>query len=180
MATTTASSVEQILGDDAEDLLTHRCQTIPAERLTLPGPTWVDDIMTASDRPTPVLRSLQTLFDHGRLGGTGYVSILPVDQGIEHSAVASFTPNPDFFDPVKIVELAIAAECNAVATTLGVLGIAARKYAHRIPFMLKINHNEFLSYPNSYDQIMFGSVKQAREMVVLLLGLEGAVPQIAP
>ncbi len=164
MATTTASSVEQILGDEAEDLLTHRCQTIPAERLTLPGPTWVDDIMAASDRPTPVLRSLQTLFDNGRLGGTGYVSILPVDQGIEHSAVASFTPNPDFFDPVKIVELAIAAECNAVATTLGVLGIAARKYAHRIPFMLKINHNEFLSYPNAYDQIMFGSPQQAYDL----------------
>jgi class I fructose-bisphosphate aldolase len=170
MATTTASSVEQILGDQAEDLLTHRCQTIPAERLTLPGPTWVDDIMTASDRPTPVLRSLQTLFDHGRLGGTGYVSILPVDQGIEHSAVASFTPNPDFFDPVKIVELAIAAECNAVATTLGVLGIAARRYAHRIPFILKLNHNEFLSYPNGFDQIMFGSVKQAREMGCVAVG----------
>jgi class I fructose-bisphosphate aldolase len=170
MATTTASSVEQILGDEAEDLLTRRCQAIPAERLTLPGPSWVDDIMTASDRPTPVLRSLQTLFDNGRLGGTGYVSILPVDQGIEHSAVASFTPNPDFFDPVKIVELAVAAECNAVATTLGVLGIAARKYAHRIPFMLKINHNEFLSYPNAYDQIMFGSVKQAREMGCVAVG----------
>ena len=170
MATTTASSVEQILGDEAEDLLTHRCQTIPAERLILPGPSWVDDIMTASDRPTPVLRSLQTLFDNGRLGGTGYVSILPVDQGIEHSAVASFAPNPDFFDPVKIVELAVAAECNAVATTLGVLGIAARKYAHRIPFMLKINHNEFLSYPNAYDQIMFGSVKQAREMGCVAVG----------
>jgi class I fructose-bisphosphate aldolase len=170
MATTTASSVEQILGDQAEDLLTHRCQTIPAERLTLPGPTWVDDIMTASDRPTPVLRSLQTLFDHGRLGGTGYVSILPVDQGIEHSAVASFTPNPDFFDPVKIVELAIAAECNAVATTLGVLGIAARRYAHRIPFILKLNHNVFLSYPNGFDQILFGSVKQAREMGCVAVG----------
>jgi class I fructose-bisphosphate aldolase len=170
MATTTGSSLEAILGDEAEDLLTHRCQTIPVERLTLPGPTWVDDVMSGSDRPTPVLRSLQTMFDHGRLGGTGYLSILPVDQGIEHSAVASFTPNPDFFDPVKIVELAIQAECNAVATTLGVLGIAARKYAHRIPFMLKINHNEFLSYPNAYDQIMFASVKQAREMGCVAVG----------
>jgi class I fructose-bisphosphate aldolase len=170
MATTTAASVEQILGDEAEDLLAHRCQTIPAERLTLPGPTWVDDVMTTSDRPTPVLRSLQTLFDHGRLGGTGYMSILPVDQGIEHSAVASFTPNPDFFDPVKIIELAITAECNAVATTLGVLGVAARRYAHRIPFLLKLNHNEFLSYPNSYDQIMFASVRQAREMGCVAVG----------
>src|SRR5262249_59949 len=151
-------------------LLTHRCQTIPAERLTLPGPTWVDDIMTASDRPTPVLRSLQSMFDHGRLGGTGYLSILPVDQAIEHSAVPSFTPTPDFFDPVKIIELAIAADCNAVATTLGILGIAARKYAHRIPFMLKVNHNEFLSYPNTYDQIMFASVKQAREMGCVAVG----------
>jgi class I fructose-bisphosphate aldolase len=126
--------------------------------------------MTASDRPTPVLRSLQTLFDHGRLGGTGYVSILPVDQGIEHSAAASFAPNPDFFDPVKIIELAIAAECNAVATTLGALGLAARKYAHRIPFLLKLNHNEFLTYPNSFDQIMFASVKQAREMGCVAVG----------
>jgi class I fructose-bisphosphate aldolase len=170
MATTTGTSVERILGDEAEDLLTHRCETISVDRLTLPGPTWVDDVMTASDRPTPVLRSLQTLFGTGRLGGTGYLSILPVDQGIEHSAAASFAPNPDYFDPVKIVELAIAAECNAVATTLGALGIAARKYAHRIPFLLKINHNEFLSYPNAYDQIMFASVKQAREMGCVAVG----------
>ena len=170
MATTTGTSVEQILGDEAEGLLSHRCETIPVERLTLPGPTWVNDIMTASDRPTPVLRSLQTLFDHGRLGGTGYVSILPVNQGIEHSAAASFAPNPDFFDPVKIVELAVAAECNAVATTLGALGIAARRYAHRIPFLLKLNHNEFLSYPNAYDQIMFASVKQAREQGCVAVG----------
>jgi len=170
MATTTETSVERILGDEAEDLLTHRCETIPVDRLTLPGPTWVDEVMAASDRPTPVLRSLQTLFDHGRLGGTGYLSILPVDQGIEHSAAASFAPNPDYFDPVKIVELAIAAECNAVATTLGALGLAARRYAHRIPFLLKINHNEFLSYPNAYDQIMFASVKQAREMGCVAVG----------
>ena len=161
MATTAGTSVEQVLGDEAEDLLTHRCETIPVERLTLPGPTWVDDILSGSDRPTPVLRSLQTIFDHGRLGGTGYVSILPVDQGIEHSAAASFAPNPDYFDPVRIVELAMEAGCNAVATTLGALGIAARRYAHRIPFLMKINHNEFLSYPNTYDQIMFASVKQA-------------------
>lgn len=170
MATTAGTSVEQALGDEAEDLLAHRCTTIPAERLTLPGPTWVSDIMAGSDRPTPVLRSLQTIFDHGRLGGTGYVSILPVDQGIEHSGGASFAPNPDYFDPVRIVELAMEAGCNAVATTLGALGIAARTYAHRIPFLLKINHNEFLSYPNAYDQIMFASVKQAREQGCVAVG----------
>ncbi len=170
MATTAGTSIEELLGDEGESLLTHTCTTIPIDRLTVPGPTWVNDIMTTSDRPTPVLRSLQTLFDTGRLGGTGYVSILPVDQGIEHSAAASFAPNPDFFDPVKIVELAIEAGCNAVATTLGALGIAARRYAHRIPFMLKINHNEFLSYPNAYDQIMFASVRQARELGAVAVG----------
>jgi class I fructose-bisphosphate aldolase len=162
--------VEELLGDEAEGLLTHRCTTIPAERLTLPGPQWVDDIIAFSDRPTPVLRSLQSIFDHGRLGGTGYVSILPVDQGIEHSAGASFAPNPDYFDPLKIIELAIAGGCNAVATTLGALGLASRKYAHRIPFLLKINHNEFLSYPSTYDQIMFASVKQARELGAVAVG----------
>ena len=170
MATTTGTSIEQLLGDEAENLLGHRCTTIPVERLTLPGPTWVDDVMSGSDRPVPVLRSLQTMFDHGRLGGTGYLSILPVDQGIEHSAGASFAPNPDYFDPLKIVELAIEGGCNAVATTLGALGLAARRYAHRIPFMLKINHNEFLSYPNSYDQIMFASVRQARELGAVAVG----------
>jgi class I fructose-bisphosphate aldolase len=162
--------VEQILGDDAEYLLGHQCRTIPVERLTLPGPGWVDDVMTGSDRPTPVLRSLRALFDHGRLAGTGYVSILPVDQGIEHSAGASFAPNPDYFDPLKIIELAVEGGCNGVATTLGALGLASRRWAHRIPFMLKINHNEFLSYPNGYDQIMFGSVKQARELGCVAVG----------
>ena len=170
MATTVATPIERILGDAAEDLLTHRCTTIPAERLVLPGPAWVDDIMSVSDRPTPVLRALQSMFDHGRLGGTGYLSILPVDQGIEHSAGASFAPNPEFFDPLKIVELAVEGGCNAVATTLGSLGLAARRWAHRIPFLLKLNHNEFLSYPNAYDQIMFASVRQARDLGAVAVG----------
>ena len=146
MATTVGgTSVEQLLGDEAESLLAHRCHTIPAERLTLPGPGWVDEVMAFSDRPNPVLRSLASMFGHGRLAGTGYLSILPVDQGIEHSAGASFAPNPDYFDPLKIVELAVEGGCNAVATTLGALGLASRRWAHHIPFMLKINHNEFLS-----------------------------------
>ena len=170
MTTTAGTSLEQLLGDEAESLLAHRCTTIPAERLTVPGPTWVNDVMASSDRPVPVLRSLQSIFDHGRLGGTGYVSILPVDQGIEHSAGASFAPNPDFFDPLKIIELAIEGGCNAVATTLGALGLASRRFAHRIPFLLKINHNEFLSYPNGYDQIMFASVKQARDLGAVAVG----------
>ena len=170
MATTVATPIERILGDAAEDLLTHRCTTIPAERLVLPGPAWVDDIMSVSDRPTPVLRALQSMFDHGRLGGTGYLSILPVDQGIEHSAGASFAPNPEFFDPLKIVELAVEGGCNAVATTLGTLGLAARRWAHRIPFLLKLNHNEFLSYPNAYDQIVFASVRQGRDLGAVAVG----------
>jgi fructose-bisphosphate aldolase, class I len=170
VATTTATSIEQVLGEEAEDLLTHRCRTIKAERLVLPGPTWVDDVVASSDRPTPVLRSLQSMLDHGRLAGTGYMSILPVDQGIEHSAGASFAPNPDYFDPLRIVELAVEGGCNAVATTLGGLGLAARRWAHRIPFLLKINHNEFLSYPNAYDQIMFASVRQARDLGAVAVG----------
>jgi fructose-bisphosphate aldolase, class I len=162
--------IESILGDDAESLLGHTCNTISRDRLYLPGPDFVDRVMAQSDRPTPVLRSLQTLFDNGRLAGTGYLSILPVDQGIEHSAGASFAKNPDYFDPSRIVELAIEGGCNAVATTLGALGATARRYAHRIPFLLKLNHNEFLSYPNSYDQIMFGSVRQAREQGCVAVG----------
>ena len=173
MATGTVNGIDgivEILGDRADDLLSHRCRTIPAERLITPGPDFVDRVVRDSDRPVPVLRALQTLFDNGRLGGTGYVSILPVDQGIEHSAGASFAKNPDYFDPVRIVELAIEGGCNAVATTLGALGTSARRYAHRIPFLLKINHNEFLSYPNAYDQIMFGSVRQAREQGCVAVG----------
>lgn len=170
MATTAATPIEQILGEEAESLLGHSCRTIPAERLTLPGDDWVDRVMVGSDRPAPVLRALQGMFDHGRLSGTGYLSILPVDQGIEHSAGASFAPNPDYFDPLRIVELAVEGGCNAVASTLGVLGIASRRFAHRIPFLVKLNHNEFLSYPNGYDQIMFGSVRQAREMGAVAVG----------
>ena len=162
--------IESILGDDAESLLGHTCKTISRERLHLPGPDFVDRVVALSDRPTPVLRSLQTLYDHGRLAGTGYVSILPVDQGIEHSAGASFAKNPDYFDPARIVELAIEGGCNAVATTVGALGATARRYAHRIPFLMKLNHNEFLSYPNAYDQIMFGSVRQAREQGCVAVG----------
>jgi class I fructose-bisphosphate aldolase len=157
------AGLEQILGDDAA-LLQHQCKTIAKDLLHLPGPDFVDRVFAATDRSPRVLGALQQLFDHGRLRGTGYVSILPVDQGIEHSAGASFAPNPAYFDPENIVTLAIEGGCNAVASTLGVLGATARKYAHRIPFILKFNHNEFISYPNSYDQIRFASVKQAFDM----------------
>jgi class I fructose-bisphosphate aldolase len=156
--------IEKILGDDAEGLLSHQCRTISSDQLILPGPDFVDRVHSASDRRVSVLRNLQSLFDHGRLAGTGYVSILPVDQGIEHSAGASFAPNPIYFDPENIVKLAIEGGCNGVASTLGVLGIVGRRYAHRIPFILKINHNEFLSYPNKFDQIMFAQVEQAYDM----------------
>src|SRR2546423_7325030 len=141
------SEIETLLGDDASALLQHQCTTIAKESLHLPGPDFVDRIMAATDRPTRVLGNLQSLFDHGRLGGTGYVSILPVDQGIEHSAGASFAKNPDYFDPENIVRLASEGGCNAVASTFGVLGAVARKYAHKIPFLVKINHNELLTYP---------------------------------
>jgi class I fructose-bisphosphate aldolase len=174
MATMASSSglelIERTLGAEAEPLLTHVCATIDRGRLHLPGPDFVDRVYAQTDRRAPVLRSLQQLFDHGRLGGTGYLSILPVDQGIEHSAGASFAPNPDYFDPAKIVELAIEGGCNAVASTLGVLGAVSRRYAHRIPFIAKLNHNEFLSYPNAYDQIMFGQVKQAVELGAVAVG----------
>ena len=164
------STVEQILGSDAPGLLHHRCQTIPKESLHLPGPDYVERAYAGSDRPTRVLSSLQALIGHGRLAGTGYVSILPVDQGIEHSAGASFAPNPMYFDPENIVRLAIEGGCNGVASTLGVLGSVARKYAHKIPFLLKFNHNEFLSYPNAFDQIQFASIKQGFEMGAMGVG----------
>ncbi len=173
MATATATSLttlESILGDQAKDLLEHTSHTIPKSQLHLPGPDFVERIWIGSDRPTRVLRSLQSLFDHGRLSGTGYLSILPVDQGIEHSAGASFAANPAYFDGEKIVELAIEGGCNAVASTFGVLGSVARKYAHRIPFICKINHNELLSYPNKYDQIVFGTVKEAWELGAVAVG----------
>jgi fructose-bisphosphate aldolase, class I len=165
----TLREIEQLLGDEARSLLEHQPK-IGKERLHLPGPDFVDRIWINSDRSPSVLRNLQLLFNTGRLGGSGYVSIFPVDQGIEHSAGASFAPNPDYFDPENIIKLAIAGGCNGVASTLGILGACSRKYAHKIPFILKINHNEFLSYPNSYDQIMFASVKQAFDMGAVGVG----------
>lgn len=162
--------IEQLLGSEAKHLLEHQCKGIPKELLHLPGPDVVDRVYAASDRPPQVLRSLQALIHSGRLAGTGYLSILPVDQGIEHSAGASFAPNPIYFDPEKIVELAIQGGCNAVASTFGVLGAVARKHAHRIPFIVKINHNEFLTYPNRYDQILFGTVEEAWDLGAVAVG----------
>ncbi len=170
MATAPRESLESLLGDEATSLLGHRCTTVPAETLHLPGPDFVDRVWSQSDRSPRVLRSLQTLYGGGRLGGTGYVSILPVDQGIEHSAGASFAPEPAYFDPGKIVELAVEGGCNAVASTFGVLGSVARRWAHRIPFIVKINHNELLTYPNKFDQIMFGTVREAYEMGAVGIG----------
>jgi len=162
--------IRNLLGNEAEYLLNFNEAKIPKETLHLPGPNFVDEIFNDSDRPTPVLRNLKSIFNNGRLSGTGYLSILPVDQGIEHSAAASFTPNPVYFDPEKIVELAIKGGCNAVASTLGVLGAVSRKYAHKIPFIVKINHNQLLSYPNEFDQIMFADVEQAWNMGAAAVG----------
>jgi len=162
--------ITEILGCNADDLLNHTCTTISKERLHLPSPDWVDRTFGPSDRNIQTLCSLQRLFSHGRLGGTGYVSILPVDQGIEHAGGASFAKNPDYFDPENIVELAIEGGCNAVATTYGALGTVARKYAHKIPFILKINHNELLTMPNTFDQIMFAQIEQAWEMGCTAVG----------
>ena len=159
-----ASQIEELLGGEAASLLEHTCKGIPKQSLALPGPDFVGRVWTPSDRNIQVLRSLQALYDNGRLRGTGYLSILPIDQGIEHSAGASFAKNPDYFDPENIVKLAIEGGCNAVATTFGALGLVARKYAHRIPLILKINHNELLTYPNRFDQVMFGSVRQAYDL----------------
>jgi len=164
------SEIKKLLGDSAKSLLEHKCKTIPAKSLHLPGPNYIDRVFAPSDRSTRVLGSLQTLFNHGRLAGTGYLSILPVDQGIEHSAGASFAPNPQYFDPENIVKLAVEGGCNAVASTLGVLGAVARKYAHKIPFLVKLNHNELISYPNSFDQIYFGRVEQAWRMGAVAVG----------
>ncbi len=162
--------IEELLGSEAEGLLNHKCNTIPREHLHLPGPDFVDRVFADSDRNPQVLRSLQALFEHGRLGNSGYLSILPVDQGIEHTAGASFAPNPAYFDPENIVKLAIEGGCNGVASTLGVLASVSRKYAHKIPFIVKINHNELLTYPNKYDQIMFSSVQQAWDMGAVAVG----------
>jgi class I fructose-bisphosphate aldolase len=154
----------KLLGDEAQDLLTHDSKGIPADSLELPGPDFVDRVFMQTDRSPQVLRNLAAMYNHGRLAGTGYLSILPVDQGIEHSGAASFAPNPMYFDPKNIVELAVQAGCNAVATTCGVLGMVSRRYAHKIPFIVKINHNELLTYPATYDQVMFGSVEQAFDL----------------
>jgi class I fructose-bisphosphate aldolase len=162
--------IVELLGDRAEYLLNHQSQTVPQASLHLPSPTFVDDVWAASDRRPTVLRSLTTLFENGRLAKTGYLSILPVDQGIEHSAGASFAKNPQYFDPENIVKLAIEGGCNAVASTFGVLGAVARKYAHKIPFIVKINHNELLTYPNKSEQITWGTISQAREMGAIAVG----------
>jgi class I fructose-bisphosphate aldolase len=165
-----ATDIEALLGDEAKSLLTHSCKGITADELTLPGPDYIERVFLSTDRGIPVVRNLATLYQTGRLGGTGYLSILPVDQGIEHSAAASFAKNPAYFDPANLVELALAAECSAIATTLGGLGAVARRYAHRIPFIVKLNHNEFLHYPDQYDQVMFGSARQAADLGAIGVG----------
>lgn len=164
------TAVSEYLGSEGSDLLNYKCKGIGADHLHLPGPDFVDRVFALTDRPTAALGALQRIFDHGRLGGSGYVSILPVDQGIEHTGGASFAPNPMYFDPENIVRLAMEGGCNAVASTFGVLGSCARKYAHKIPFVVKLNHNELLTYPNTYDQIAFGSVRQAFEMGATAVG----------
>src|SRR6201993_116205 len=170
MATAAISNIEQLLGSKAESLLSFKSPKIAKERLHLPGPDFIDRIYALTDRNVRVLTNLQRLFGTGRLGKTGYLSILPVDQGIEHSAGASFAPNPMYFDGENIVKLAIEGGCNAVASTFGVLGSVARRYAHKIPFICKLNHNELLTYPNHYDQILFGTVKEAWEMGAVAVG----------
>ena len=166
----TMDRIAELLGPEASTLLDHTTQTIAKDQVQLPGPDFIDRVWSASDRSPRVLRSLQTLFNNGRLAGTGYVSILPVDQGIEHSAGASFAPNPQYFDPENIVKLAIEGGCNAVASTFGVLGAMARRYAHRIPFIVKINHNELLTLPNKFDQVLFGTVKEAYNLGAVGVG----------
>jgi len=166
----TMDRLEELLGSDARTLLDHTAQTITKDHIQVPGPDFIDRVWSISDRSPSVLRSLQSLLDHGRLAGTGYLSILPVDQGIEHSAGASFAPNPQYFDPENIVKLAIEGGCNAVASTFGVLGSVARKYAHKIPFIVKINHNELLTLPNKFDQILFGTVKEAHNLGAVAVG----------
>lgn len=160
----------ELLANEDRALLEHRCTTIPKEQLHLPSPDFVDNVYALSDRNNNVLRNLQSTFNHGRLAGTGYLSILPVDQGIEHAAGASFAPNPIYFDPENIVKLAVEGGCNAVASTLGVLGLVSRKYAHKIPFIVKINHNDLLTYPNIHDQILYSSVQQAYDMGAVAVG----------
>jgi fructose-bisphosphate aldolase, class I len=162
--------IAALLGDEASSLLEHRATAFPKELLTLPGPDYLDEVFAWSDRSPTVLRNLGTLYGHGRLGGTGYLSILPIDQGIEHSAAASFAPNPAYFDPARLCDLAIAADCNAIATTLGALGVVSRRYVHRIPFIVKLNHNDLLNYPNTYDQIPFAAAQQAADLGAVGVG----------
>jgi len=176
--------IAALLGNEASLLLDHKATAIPKESLTLPGPDFLQDVFTMSDRNPTVLRNLGTLYNHGRLGGTGYLSILPVDQGIEHSGAANFAPNPEYFDPARLCDLAIAADCNAIATTLGTLGIVSRRYVTRIPFIVKINHNDLFRYPNTYDQRLFASVQQAADLgavgigATIYFGSETSVHQI--
>lgn len=162
--------IKEYLGDSKDDILTHTCKTVTADQLTLPGPGYLDMVFTGSDRNVQVLKSLASIYDHGRLGGSGYLSILPVDQGIEHTAGSSFAPNPMYFDPENIIKLAMEGGCNAVATTFGGLALHARRYAYKIPFIVKINHNELLTFPNNYDQIMFGSVREAWNLGAAAIG----------
>ena len=166
----TIDLIVELLGNEAEELLNYKCEAITKDQIHTPGPDFIDRVFLVSDRPPAVLRNLQTIYDHGRLAGTGYLSILPVDQGIEHSGGASFAPNPIYFDPDRIIELAVEGGCNAVASTLGVLGAVSRRWVHKIPFIVKINHNELLSYPNSHDQIMFASIDQAFNLGAVAVG----------
>jgi class I fructose-bisphosphate aldolase len=176
--------IASLLGDEASSLLDHQATAFPKELLTLPGPDYINDVFTLSDRTPTVLRNLGTLHGHGRLGGTGYLSILPVDQGIEHSAAASFAPNPEYFDPARLCDLAIEADCNAIASTLGTLASISRRYVHKIPFIVKLNHNDLLRYPNSFDQRMFASAQQASDLgaigvgATVYFGSEGSVRQL--
>jgi len=176
--------IASLLGDEASSLLDHKATAFPKEMLTIPGPNYIDDVFTLTDRSPTVLRNLGALYGHGRLAGTGYVSILPVDQGIEHSAAASFAPNPEYFDPARLCDLAIEAGCNAIASTLGTLGSVSRRYVHRIPFIAKINHNDLLRFPNTFDQRMFASARQAADLgavgvgATIYFGSEGSVRQI--
>src|SRR5688572_32896136 len=159
-----SEKILQLLGSDGDALLGHQCKTVSKDQLHLPGPDFIDRVWTATDRPINVLRNFQSLFNHGRLAGSGYLSILPVDQGIEHSAGASFAPNPIYFDPENLVELAVEGGCNAFASTIGVLGAVSRKWAHKFPFIVKLNHNQLMTYPNEFDQIMFSSVQRAWDL----------------
>jgi class I fructose-bisphosphate aldolase len=162
--------LQQLLGDEADDLLNHECKGVGRDELILPGPNFIDDVFALTDRPVPVIRNLAQMFATGRLGGTGYLSILPVDQGIEHSGAASFAKHPAYFDPMKLAELAVEGGCSAFATTLGVLGMISRRYAHRIPLIAKLNHNELLTYPNRADQVMFGSAQEAFDLGAVGVG----------